>query len=175
MPDRNLTHNDIQDVDMVKNEIRKYMGIDAGIAVALFIAFLVYYPKAPPTPPSASATIPRTNFKQGLIDLFTNKNVLLCTFAYSLSGGVFGAWQVSPYSNNYVLVLIVLINFFFCFQAVMTLNFAPLGVNDEEADRIGLVMVFACCVIGVSVAFITDHIRKHMKVYNQPFFMFFEI
>ncbi len=48
----------------------------------------------------------------------------------------------------------------------MTLNFAPLGVNDEEAGRIGLIQCFACVVIGISTAFFTDHIRKHMKVNN---------
>ncbi len=95
VPDGHLTSGNSTHDQHVKDEIRVYMGIDAGIALALLVAFLVYYPKAPPTPPSASATIPRTNFKQGLIELVKNRNVILCTFAYSISGGVFGAWQVS--------------------------------------------------------------------------------
>ena len=36
-----------------------------------------------------------TNFKDGLKVLIKDKNVLLCTFAYSLSGGINGAWAVS--------------------------------------------------------------------------------
>lgn len=141
VPDNNLNSTESTDRQAVKNETRWYMGLDATVGVLLFVAFLAYFPKGPPSPPSASSTVPRTNFKQGIKDLCKNKNVWLCTFGYSVAGGINGAWQ-----------------------AVMTVNFAPLGVNDEESGRIGLVTCFVCCLIAVAVAYFTDHIRKHIKI-----------
>jgi FLVCR family MFS transporter len=140
VPDRNLTNATL--VSDVKKEIRIYMGIDAGWGVALLLAFLIYFPKQPPSPPSASASMPRTDFKDGFKAIVKDRNVWLCTFAYAMSGGINGAWQ-----------------------AVMTLNFAPLGVDDEESGRIGLVMCFSCCVLGIAISFGTDHLRKHIKVH----------
>ena len=136
VPGKNLT-----DLNLVKDQIFDYLWIEAGVAIALLLITFVYFPKEPPTPPSASASLPRTNVIQGLKDLVHNKNALLCTFAYGVSGGTFLAWQ-----------------------AVMTLNFQPLGINDSESGEIGLVICIACSVIGVIIAYATDHIRKHMKI-----------
>lgn len=46
----------------------------------------------------------------------------------------------------------------------MTLNFVPLGVDDEESGRIGLICCLSSIVLGVGVSYVTDHLRKHMKV-----------
>lgn len=96
VPDRNWTSvaNATETKDHVKEQIRIYMDIEAIVAIALLIAFYAYYPNEPPSPPSASASIPRTNFKDGLKALVKDKNVLLCTFGYSMSGGIISAWQV---------------------------------------------------------------------------------
>ena len=91
--------------------------------------------------PSASASIPRTDFKEGIKTLLKSKNVLLCTFGYGLSGGIIGAWQ-----------------------GVMAINFRPLGVDDEESGYVGLVTCLATAPIAISMAYLTDHFRKHMKV-----------
>ena len=100
VPDKNLTISsweDVTEVKDVKKEIQWYMGLDAGVSVALLIAVLVYFPAKPPTPPSASASVPRTNFSEGLRNIISNPNVLLCTFGYAMSGGVVGAWQVNTH------------------------------------------------------------------------------
>ena len=103
VPDRNLTTvlnldednwNNSPSLPNIKKEIQLYMGIEAGIGIALLLAFIIYFPKQPPTPPSASASLERINFKDGLKALVKDPNVLLCTFAYALSGGVVGAWMV---------------------------------------------------------------------------------
>ena len=97
VPDKNLTENILNvasDKNEVKSQIQLYMGLDAGICVALLIAVLVYFPAKPPTPPSASASVERTNFSEGLKTIIKDRNVLLCTFGYAMSGGVVGAWQV---------------------------------------------------------------------------------
>lgn len=46
----------------------------------------------------------------------------------------------------------------------MSINFEPLGVNDEEAGYIGIVACFVSSVFCLLISYITDHLRKHMKV-----------
>lgn len=127
-------------IQTVQDDIHKYLWIEAGLALSLLVIFLIYFPKEPPTPPSASASIARTNFIDGIKYMVTCKNALLCTFAYGLSGGTFLAWQ-----------------------AVMTINFKPLGVNDTQSGQIGFVICISSAILGVCVAFGTDKLRKHMR------------
>ena len=118
VPDRNLTTvsnldedglNNSPSLPNMKKEIQLYMGIEAGIGIALLLAFIIYFPKQPPTPPSASASLERINFKDGLKALVKDPNVLLCTFAYALSGGVVGAWMVIIL-NSFLINLAFLLN-----------------------------------------------------------------
>ena len=81
-------------ISEVKEEIQAFLGLEAGIGVVLLLAFIIYFPNQPPTPPSASASIERTNFKEGLKTLINDKNIILCTFANSFSGVAYGSWQV---------------------------------------------------------------------------------
>lgn len=142
VPDDNSTWTNTTASKMeVRNEILVYMGVEAGMALFLFTLYLIYFPSQPPTPPSASASLQRTQFKDGLKALIRDKNVAFCTFAYSLSGGINGAWA-----------------------SVMVINFRPLGVSDEEAGYIGIVSCFVSAAVSLSIAYFTDHLRKHMKL-----------
>ena len=89
VPEHNLTS-----IEEVKDSIHSYLWIEAGMSLILFVAILIYYPKEPLSPPSATASIPRTEFKQGLKFLLKDRNAILCTLAFGLSGGIFLAWQV---------------------------------------------------------------------------------
>ena len=135
VPGKNLTS-----VNEVKGQIYRYLWIEAGAALGLFLLVLLYFPKQPPSPPSASASLPRTDFREGIKGLIKNKNALLCTVAYGLSGGTFLAWQ-----------------------SVMTLNFQSVGISDEESGRIGLAICGASFFSGGIFAIGTDHLKKHMK------------
>ena len=77
--------------------------------ILLSIAVLIYFPSKPPTPPSASASVKRTNFSEGLKVIIKDRNILLCTFGYAMSGGVPNAWQVLffkefPSTNSMFLI-----------------------------------------------------------------------
>ena len=113
---------------------------DAVFAVALLVAIVLYFPSRPNTPPSISSSLPRTDFKDGLLKLVRNKNAWFCMIGYALPGGVIGAWS-----------------------AVMTINFKPLGIDDAESGRIGVIAVFVNAVVALSFGYITDRIRKHIK------------
>ena len=72
-------------VEHVRHEIDLYMYSHAGVAVALFVLFCVYFPSKPPHPPAPSSAIQRSHFLPGMKALIGNKNVLLASFAYSIS------------------------------------------------------------------------------------------
>ena len=149
--------------DSVKAEIQNYLWIQVGMAAVLLLAVILYFPKKPPSPPSASASIPRTHFKEGMKDLFTNKNALLCAFGYGFSGGTFLAWQViSLFLKKNKDIHLAQSSA----QAVMTLNFQPLGVDDKQAGKIGLAICICCSIFGILVSILTDRLKKHMKVHT---------
>ena len=54
----------------------------------------------------------------------------------------------------------------------MTLNFEPLGINDEEAGKIGLAKTLTCLVVGISVANVSDRFKNHFKV---PYYLYCSI
>ena len=73
VPDENLNTTA---KEVIRYDIQMYMGIEATVAIVLWLLFIVYFPKEPPTPPSASATIQRTDFKEGMKTLTSKKKRL---------------------------------------------------------------------------------------------------
>ena len=127
-------------VDKIRREIDTYMFVNAGIASFVFLSFCVYFPSKPPEAPSHSSSIERTDFMRGMKSLLQMKDILLISFAYSLSQGIMGVWA-----------------------GVMVLNFRDLNVSDEEVGYIGLASTLGQCVVGVTVSRLTDFFRHHMK------------
>ena len=74
--------------------------------------------------------------RNGLRLILRNRNVWASAVAYSLPGGIIGAWS-----------------------SVMTINFNnSLGIDDAECGKIGVISVAACCVIAFSAAYLTDKV-----------------
>ena len=46
----------------------------------------------------------------------------------------------------------------------MAINFRPLGINDETSGYIGFYMVIASAIVAIGISYVTDHLRKHMKL-----------
>jgi len=128
-------------VDEIKNDIRKYMLMDAMLAFIFLFLTVVYFPKQPPTPPSASATVQRTEIWTGLKELRTNKNVWLCAMAYGISGGCLLAWQ-----------------------GLITENFEQIEISDEQTGVIGFVIALVCSTIAFGVSFSTKYFKRRMKL-----------
>jgi len=124
----------------VRHEIDTYMLIHAGVAVGLFVLFCIYFPSKPPHPPAPSSAIERTEFWLGIKALLANKNVLLASFAYSISGGVMGSWL-----------------------GVMVNNFRPLGISDQQIGMMGLFSVLSQCFFSIVLGFFTDRMKHYMK------------
>ena len=129
------------DVDEVKDQVHKYLVGQGAFAIVLFFLIILTFQDKPASPPSASASLPRTDFWTAFHALRKDRNAVLCTLAYGASGGTFLAWQ-----------------------SVMSVNFQNIGVSDATSGKIGLTICICCAVGSVIVAYATDHLKKHMKL-----------
>ena len=59
------------------------------VSAVIVVAILIYFPNRPPNAPSVTATIQRTNFGQGVKDLFKHKNWWLLATSCNFSATVF--------------------------------------------------------------------------------------
>jgi len=132
--------NSTQSKDEVQANIDIYMDILAGVALLLFGLFVLYFPSKPPCPPALSSTTERTEFVTGIKAMLSNKDVLLACFAYSVPGGVMGAYM-----------------------SVMVNQIRPLDYSDQEIGMMGLAAVLAQCIMSMTFGFITDRLKHKMK------------
>jgi len=132
--------NTTQTPDEVQANIDIYMDILAGVAFLLFGLFVLYFPSKPPCPPALSSATQRTEFVAGIKAMLSNKNVLLACFAYSVPGGVMGAYM-----------------------SVMVNQIRPLNYSDQEIGMMGLAAVLAQCIMSMTFGFITDRLKNKMK------------
>jgi len=132
--------NTTQSRDEVQANIDIYMDILAGVALLLFGLFVLYFPSKPPNPPALSSATQRTEFVAGIEAMLSNKDVLLACFAYSVPGGVMGAYM-----------------------SVMVNQIRPLNYSDQEIGMMGLAAVLAQCIMSMTFGFITDRLKNKMK------------
>lgn len=62
------------------------------VALVTLVAMVVYFPNRPPNAPSVTATIQRTDFKQGAKDLLKHRNWWLLASAYGIMTGIGGSF-----------------------------------------------------------------------------------
>ncbi|CAK8671683.1 solute carrier family 49 member 4 homolog [Clavelina lepadiformis] len=138
---KSLKHNDsCAEVREIRKEIMNVLYVECGIAVFVFLAMLIYFPKRPPLPPSLSASCERMDLKAGLKIVIRNKRYLVVALVAGLTQGFWGGWT-----------------------GVMTLILDPLHVTQKEAGNIGFFMSLSGCVVGMFVGWITDRLKGKMK------------
>ena len=129
-----------EDIERIRKEIDIYMFVNAGIATYIFISFCIYFPSKPPQAPTLTSGLARTDFLGGIKSLVKMKDILLITFAYSLSQGIMGVWM-----------------------GVMVLNFRDLSISDKQVGYIGLASTVGQCIASVVISRFTDFFRHQMK------------
>ena len=87
--------NECPDREDIKVDIDNYMVIQAGIAVALFMLFCLYFPSQPPLPPAPSSAIQRMEFWAGTREILRNKTALLLCFAYSMGVSISNSYSMT--------------------------------------------------------------------------------
>jgi len=141
MIDMKHNTNNSTGVDDTKEEIQKYMVVQALLAF-IFAVMTIYFPEKPPTPPSASASVVKTRFRTGLIELAKNPNAWGCAFAYAIPGGTLLAWQ-----------------------GIITTNFEDLGIGDKETGYIGLAMSISCAIFATVISvLVAKKLRTKLKL-----------
>lgn len=138
----NAIYNNSTGVDVIIEEIREYMVVDAVIAVLLLVLTIIYFPSQPPTPPSASSSIAKTNFRAGVTEISQTKDAWLCAFAYAIPGGTLLAWQ-----------------------GIITKNFEEFGIDDKDIGYIGLAMSISCAMVATIISIlVAKKLRTKLKM-----------
>lgn len=136
-----IPSNHSHEEKIIRHEIATLMYMEFGLCLAVFTSIALFFPNKPPSPPSASASTERTNFKEGLKALLRNKTYLVVTLTFALTVGSFGGWM-----------------------GVVSVIVSPLGVSQDEAGKIGMVMTLAGCAMGMVIGWFADKFKGHMKI-----------
>lgn len=145
-----VSETDEQRIIKEKKAIKVFMYIEAGWSVGLFLIILAYFPKKPPFPPCASATIQREDFLAGIKQLFSGgkSNFWLLTIVYSVSIGVYNCWA-----------------------GVLDVILHPFGIGEKEAGWIGFYSICSGAVMSLCVAWFADRFTKIMKWITLAFYV----
>ncbi|XP_022344894.2 solute carrier family 49 member 4 homolog isoform X1 [Crassostrea virginica] len=138
----NSTVDVVTNFDSMRKDIMILLYSECGLAGVIFLMCLVYLPSKPPTPPSASASIQRTNYKEALGSVARNYALILLCLASAIPNGVFGSWQ-----------------------AVLDVLLDPIGLNQKEAGWLGFYMTVAGGVSGLLVGRFSDIFLKNTKFF----------
>ncbi|PAA58236.1 hypothetical protein BOX15_Mlig018826g1 [Macrostomum lignano] len=121
-------------ISAVRGQVSLYNYIDFGVAFALLLLTLMYFPSRPKLPPSISSQVERST-DRGLRHL--GLNTWLIVIAYGIPSGVSGA-----------------------FNAVLAINVAAFGIDETEADWIGFVSTAVSMAVGLVAGRIVDCFRR---------------
>lgn len=126
----------------IRTDIMNLLYSECGLAGVIFLLCLVYLPSKPPTPPSTSASLQRTNYKAALGSVARNRSLILLCLANAIPNGVFGSWQ-----------------------AVLDVLLDPVGLNQSEAGWLGFYMTVAGGISGLLVGRFSDIFLRNTKFF----------
>jgi len=128
---------------------------EAIISMIILIGFLIHFPDAPPTAPSATASVkkPRLSFEKSVMTLLkdvatvmTQKDALILVLVGGLTPGVYGGWG-----------------------AMIVSLLGPLGYNQLQAQWLAFASTMIGLVAGLTVGYVHDRFR-HFKILMVAFF-----
>jgi FLVCR family MFS transporter len=141
------------------SSIKTVYYLEAGVGLAVLLAVLAYFPSKPPTPPTASAALPKTDFLVGFKQLLRHKRGWVLFLAMGVPSGVYSGWGV-----------------------VLDINLGNIGsgsgtvgngtssaggggrlVSQADASLIGFWSLAAGCVAGVLNGALADRFAGRMK------------
>ena len=116
----------IKEVAKISDEIMRLLYVQCGVCGGLLLLVLFSFPAKPPLPPTATASVERMDYKEGLKRLLKNPQFQLIAFLYGLTTGVYSAW---------------------CSD--LALNLHAFQISDETASWLGFWAVVAGAVSGI--------------------------
>ncbi|XP_052807044.1 solute carrier family 49 member 4 homolog [Mya arenaria] len=128
--------------DDLISEIRHLMYLHTAIAALFLLLVIVYFPDKPPTPPSKTASMERTEWLKGLRMLTKNSAFWLVVLAGAVSAGVLGVWA-----------------------SVLDVNLNKHGISQSQAGYMGFWQTLAGCSSGLVIARFSDMFMRRMKLF----------
>nr|XP_039268221.1 solute carrier family 49 member 4 homolog [Styela clava] len=135
--------NSTSEEHAIRKEIMNLMYLEFGLSLLTFVCMLIFFPNKPPMPPSASASVGRMDFLEGVKALRYHRTFLVVALTFALTLGGYGGWTG-------VLSVIM--------------SELPVPVSQDEAGRIGFFMTLAGCFFGLLVGWFADRFKGHIKV-----------
>ncbi|KAL4235024.1 hypothetical protein ACF0H5_006662 [Mactra antiquata] len=112
------------------------------IAVTTFVLIVGYFPSRPTQPPSITASIPRTSYKQALANIVRNVPLWIVVIAGSSPVGVIGVWI-----------------------AILDVALKPLGVSQIDAGWMGFWHTLIGCFAGIVIARFSEFFNRKRKIF----------
>ncbi|XP_045120073.1 solute carrier family 49 member 4 homolog [Portunus trituberculatus] len=134
-------HPDEEEVEEIRNDIKRLVYIWAGVGVMLMAVLVAYFPAKPRTPPSITSHVDRLDFRSSLSLLNRNKDLLLLMVSYGVSVGVPSAWL-----------------------SVLNFSLYDLGLSQDDAMWVGISGVLVSCGATLVTGRFTDLIYGHIKL-----------
>ncbi|ROT64325.1 hypothetical protein C7M84_017735 [Penaeus vannamei] len=119
----------------IRSDVTTLLSVEAGIAAALLVMTVAYFPSRPSSPPSITSAAPRLEYRATLAAIARNRDVLLVFASYGLSS--------IPW------------------EAVLSYYLSTLGIQQDEASWLGFVAVVASAAAGLLAARLNDLIYGH--------------
>ncbi|XP_071128730.1 solute carrier family 49 member 4 homolog [Mytilus edulis] len=124
----------------LRDEIMLLNYIEFGVAALLMITVFIYFPNAPPTPPSETAGMRRTDFKAGTKKLFKMLKFWHIAFMFAIPSGVYGSWG-----------------------SVLDVNLKPFGISQKEAGWLDFYGSIGGTIFGILLSRFSDIFMKRIK------------
>lgn len=125
----------------IRGDIMTLMYIHCGVAAALLLAVIIYFPARPPSPPSVTSAEDKPSFLSGIKSIAKNVQLLLVLGVYSFSFGVPVVWI-----------------------GVLTFSLRVINIHQEQAMGVAVVAVCVSSVAAFVIARITDKMYGHLRV-----------
>ena len=95
----NLTHQQVPQYPVLTREINHYLLFLAAPPLVFFASVLLYFPSAPPSPPSESAQLERVALVPSTRRLLANRSAWVLAIIVCLSQSVVGTWSAMMVTN----------------------------------------------------------------------------
>ncbi len=132
----------LSETEEIRSDIRDMLYLAFGWSVFLFILVVVYFPSKPPTPPSRTAAIQRTDYVTGIKQIAQNLNFWILALCYALPSGIGLGWA-----------------------SVLEITLGEIGVSQETSGWLGFAFILTGNLSGIVAGICADIFKRRLKLF----------
>ncbi|XP_052818442.1 solute carrier family 49 member 4 homolog [Mya arenaria] len=144
----NSSECSVENISEIRAGITYLLYFHAGTMVVALVLLILYFPAKPPRPPSISASIQRTDYKEAMATILKNGPLWLVAIAGALPIGIVGTWI-----------------------AILDVVLKPIGVLQKDAGWIGFWHTLTGCFSGIFIAKFSDLFNRRRKLFLMLLFV----